>query len=230
MGAGRRDVAVVIDVHEGPLRIGPAPLPARAVRGKVCDHCESFGNAAMLIEILAEAIRLAVAIDRFRRLLRQVVDLGVRAGEGLRRRIAQPGGERDAVRRLENFAADMAGMAELVAQQLVQFAEGQPGFGNLDLDLRAPIVLKRAGRPVGAGGRLHRLQLVQEARRHHLAGEAARRQLGRNGKRLDQKAAAARGVPHHQGNARGHREPDDRGGHPQQHAQMLFPDAPGGPA
>ena len=103
--------------------------------------------------------------------------------------IAEPGGNGDACRRPEHLAGEVAGVTQLLAQQIFEFAEGQPGLRDLDLDVRAPVVLEGVGGSLRCGRGLHRLQPVQESRRHHLASQPVRghRRWRREG--LDDQAA-----------------------------------------
>ncbi len=142
MDGGGGGVAVVVDVHQRPFGIGPALLAGRAVFGQILDHREGLVDAAVLVQIVGVEIGLAGVEDRLGCLLGQGVEIGFGAGEGLGRGIPDPGGQGDAGRRLQHLARDMAHMAELLAKQLLELAEGEASLGDLDLDLRAPVILQ----------------------------------------------------------------------------------------
>ncbi len=206
MDAGRGEVAMIVQVEGGPPGIGPAVLAGRAMRGQVGDDGEGLVDAGVLVQVLGEAIGLAVAVDGLGRLLLQGVEIGRRALEGLGRIIAQAGGDGDARGRVVDLAGDVAGVAQAVAQQLLQLAEGQPGLGDLQLDVVAPVVLEGVGRAVRPGGRLHGLELVEEAGGDHLAGQAAAGQVGRDREGVDHQAMVVVGLPGGDG------EDEDNGG------------------
>jgi len=132
----------------------------------------------MLCQILTETIGPAGSIDGLGRLLREIVESGFGSAEGLRRCIAQSGGDGDAAGCAQNFAGDVGGVAKFHSQQLVELAEGEAGLGNLDLDLRSPVVLVGVRRSVRLGRGLHGLELVEEPGGDYLAVSPSRARSG----------------------------------------------------
>ncbi len=119
-------------------------------------------------------------------------------------------------------------MAELLAQQLLELAEGEAGLGDLDLDLRAPVVLERLGRAFGVGGgRLEGLQLVEEPAGGDLASQAIADKVRRDRKGVDREARGLVRLPGH-GRDQRHGAKADQHGHQLQ--QGLEPVAETAPA
>ncbi len=109
----------------------------------------------------------------------------------------------------------------------LELVDRDPCLGDLHLDVLAPVVGIGGRRARGVGGQLHGGDLVQQLGGHHLAGQAALGQVGRDREPLDHQAVVVDGLPD------GDAEHDDRGeSHHPHHAlnRDLEPVPPAPPA
>src|SRR5580698_2544509 len=132
------------------------------------------------MQVVGESIGLTGMIYAMRRLARGFVKVTLFASKGGRRHIAESRGDGNSGSSVDHFTGDAIGMTEPVPEVLTERIQVQAGFGNLDLDVRAPVVLIGVRGAIGLRGRLHGLQLVQKAVRDHLASESVPDHVRRN--------------------------------------------------
>lgn len=84
-------------------------------------------------------IGLRLAVDAFGGARDKRIEFGFAAFKAHAGKTAHARHERDAIRRMIDFAGDMRLMAEPAGEIAIALAEGNAGIGNLDLDVFAPI-------------------------------------------------------------------------------------------
>ncbi len=204
-----------IDIIKRPLRVSPAALTCRTAGREFREDLEGFRYTAGSSKVVRVPIGLAGGVDGFRRLLSQIVEIALLAGQSLRRRVVQPHGQSNAGRRAEHFTLDVRGVPELTAQQFLDFAEGDAGLGDRDLQLRVPVILKGLGGPHGLRGLLQRLELVEKACRDDFSRQTILRQGRRDREGVDDQTMFVAGLPRHPADdeQRTHNNKSDQGRH-----------------
>ncbi len=162
--------SVQVAVGVGQAQIAPGALALRTRRGELREDPLGLVHTVLTTQIDPVAIGLGLAIDRFGRLLRQAIQVGFLALDGLTRLALGPGGEADAGRGVQKFARNPGLMAQPLAQIAVDLADRDAGLGNLQLDVVAPVVGEGRGRTLGIGLGLQGRQLVQQLGGHDLPG------------------------------------------------------------
>lgn len=135
-------------------------------------------------------------VDRPRRLLHQLVEVGVGGREALRFVL---GAHRQGVLAggMDQAAGDVGVVAQPFPQQMAKFADGDAGLWNLDLQaLRALAGIGGGGVDAVAPVAPHLVQLVQHAAGQHRAVQPCRRHVGRGVEGLDDQGAGLAGLEH----------------------------------
>ena len=117
--------------------------------------------------------------------------------EGFRGHAVAAHRERQA-RRLDHIARNMQVMPKACLQQTADLTDRDPDLGHRELHLGRPGVAQGAP-PVAQSvcGRLQAGELIEQAARDHLAGDAALDQRGRRLERFDHDIAGGEGIVQH---------------------------------
>ncbi len=215
--AGLSALQVAVGVAEA--EVAPGALARRPRGGEPGEHLLGLLTPVLAAQIDAVAIGLGLAVDGFGRLLRQAVEIRLSGLHGLAFRPLGPDGKADPGGRAQQLARDPGLMAQPLAQVAVHLADGDPGVGDLQLDVVAPVVGDGAGRALGVGLRLHAGQLVQELGGHDLAGHPVLGHVRRNREGLDNQAVVLARLPdqHAQRHRRGRADHQAQGLQHQRH-------------
>ncbi len=134
----------------------------------------------MRSEIHGVAVGLGAGVDRLGGLAHQLVEIGLGALETLAAGIGGAGGDGHARGGVDHLARDAGLLPEPVAQEAVELADRDPGFGDLDPDVVPPIVAVGRGGPAGHRLGLQVRQAIEQLAGDDLAGQTALGQVGRD--------------------------------------------------
>ncbi len=136
----RAGIVAALHQHGGPAGVGPLAILPGPRLGEAAVEGEGVVGMAMRGQEHGVAVGLGLGVEGLRRPGDKGVDVALRPRDRLAGLIARPRGDRDARRGAHHLAGDAGLMAQPSAQPAVQLAERDAGFGNLDLDVVAPVV------------------------------------------------------------------------------------------